>query len=326
MARYSWIFLATLWAAGTASAASWADALFNDLNKDFGSVARGPVLTHPFLITNSTGGPVHIAGIHASCGCVTATARKQALQTNERTIIAVEMDTKRFLGEKNVTIFVQLDQPHFEEVRLTVRANSRDDVAVSPAALDFGHVAHSGGAAIQVTVALSGNADWQITEATSESKYVQTDLKEQSREAGRVIYGLTAKLRPGLPPGNWYNEIWLKTTNPDSPMVRVPVAVVVEAPLSASPASVALGSVKPGGQVEGKVIIRGPQPFHITAVAGADGTWKVRDTTPDGQAVHVLAVTLLCTKAGPVQRSFRVQTDLKEEGAVGFTAQAQVAP
>ena len=38
------------------------------------------------------------------------------------------MDTTRFLGVKSVTIYVQFDQPNYQEVRLWVRANGRDDV------------------------------------------------------------------------------------------------------------------------------------------------------------------------------------------------------
>src|SRR5437660_799351 len=50
MSRYSLVVLASLWAAGSAPAATWADSLFEELSKDFGSVPRGPTLTHPFRV------------------------------------------------------------------------------------------------------------------------------------------------------------------------------------------------------------------------------------------------------------------------------------
>ena len=48
MFRYCLVFLAGLAAARPAAAASWADGLFQELSKDFGSVPRGPTLQHSF--------------------------------------------------------------------------------------------------------------------------------------------------------------------------------------------------------------------------------------------------------------------------------------
>src|SRR5690349_16734060 len=46
MFRYSLVLVAGFWVAGSAGAATWADGLFDELSKDFGSVPRGPTLTH----------------------------------------------------------------------------------------------------------------------------------------------------------------------------------------------------------------------------------------------------------------------------------------
>ena len=56
--RFSLVVLLGLCTAGSASA-SWADALFDELSRDFGSVPRGPTLTHPFRLVNKTNQRVH---------------------------------------------------------------------------------------------------------------------------------------------------------------------------------------------------------------------------------------------------------------------------
>src|SRR5436189_656819 len=139
MFRYYLVFAAGLCAASPATA-SWADLMFQELSKDFGSVPRGPTLQHAFPLRNNTGDVVRIAGLRVSCGCTTATAVRYVLQPGEESAVVVQMDTTRFTGAKSVTIYVTFDQPHGDEVRLWVRANARDDVSVSPDTLAFGQV------------------------------------------------------------------------------------------------------------------------------------------------------------------------------------------
>src|SRR6266852_8300774 len=116
MFRYSLVIVLSLWSASAASAASWAEALFDELSKDFGSVPRGPTLSHPFRLVNNTKSAVTIASVRVSCGCLSASALKTTLQPGEETAILARMDTNRFSGTKAVTIFVQFSQPHWEEV------------------------------------------------------------------------------------------------------------------------------------------------------------------------------------------------------------------
>src|SRR3954454_15516661 len=102
--RFSGVLFALGLSAGSAPAASWADGMFEELSKDFGSVPRGPVLSHPFHMTNNTGVPVHIANIQVSCGCVTAVAKDSFLAPGQKTVITADMRTNNFSGNKTVTI------------------------------------------------------------------------------------------------------------------------------------------------------------------------------------------------------------------------------
>src|SRR5206468_7370265 len=107
--RSSLGFSRSSWRARGALAASWGEALFDDLGRDFGSVPRGPTLNHPFRLTNQTGQAVHIASVRVSCGCVSASAIKDELAPGQSTAIMANMDTLRFFGTRTVTIYVQFD-------------------------------------------------------------------------------------------------------------------------------------------------------------------------------------------------------------------------
>jgi hypothetical protein len=310
--------------AGTGQAATWADGMFEELSKDFGSVPRGPTLSHLFRVTNNTAQTVRISHIRVSCGCVTATAQTSVLAPGQGTVIQAQMDTNRFQGVKSVTIYVYLDQPRNEEVRLWVQANSRDDVTVTPDAMHLGQVKRASCPTGAVTLTLLGSGQWQVTGVQCDSNYVKAAVKETNRGPGEVSYQLKATLRADAPVGKWFTDVWLTTNNPMTPRVRVPLTVEIESALTVSPGTVDLGQVKVGGFAERKVIVRGVKPFKITEIKGGDDVLKVRDTTPDAKPLHVIAVTLQPAKPGEVARPLKIMTDLAEESEIEFQAKAKI--
>jgi hypothetical protein len=323
MLRFSLVVLLGLATAGTASA-SWADALFDELSRDFGSVPRGPTLSHHFRFVNKTGGRVHIASVRVSCGCVTAQPLHYHLAPGQESAILVQMDTRRFQASKNVTIYVTFDQPRSEEVRLWVQANSRDDVAVIPESLALGRIKRGSSPSGKVTITFLGGGSWQVAGVQAESNYIQPVVQELRRVPGEVSYELSVKLRPDTPPGKWYTDVWVRTNNPAMPRVRVPLTVEVEAPLLVSPMKVDLGEIRAGTQAERRVLVRGAAPFRIIGVQGTDTQLSVRGSGAELQTVHVLTVTLRPTRPGELNRTLRVQTDLESDGTIEISAKAKV--
>jgi hypothetical protein len=325
MLRYSFVLAVGLLSAGTASA-SWADKMFDELSKDFGAVPRGPTLKHYFKVTNNTKEVVTILPPRVSCGCTTATALKTVLKPGEETHILAQMDTTRFTGPKSVTIFVQFSTPSFEEVRLWVQANGRNDFTVGPDSFAMGQVKRGTAPSSAVTVTFYGLPDTKITEVKTESNYIQTEVKAVKTQGTEVAFELKASLRSDTPVGKWYSDVWLKTNNPSIPQIRVPLTVEVESALSVSPDNVALGPVKVSGENERRVVIRGSQPFKVTAIEGTDEELIVKDSTEEAKQVHVLTVKIKPTKAGEVKRRIKVKTDLKEENEVDINVTATITP
>ena len=326
MLRYSLMFVALLGIAAQANAQTRADALFDELSRDFGSVPRGQQLMHPFRIVNTTQQPVRISSVSVSCGCVTARALKTVLQPGEETAVIAQMNTKVFINTRTVTIFVIFDQPRYQEVRLWVQANSREDVQFSPDNIAFGQVKRGAEPESKITISFLGGQT-QVTDVKSESNYVAATLKEVQRPGGDTAYEINAKLRKDTPAGKWYTDLWLTTNNASMARLRVPVTVEVESPLTVNPSTVSLGQVKAGTESDRKVIIRGLRPFRITGITGTDGQLQVRTTSNESKAVHVLTVTLSPREAGKnLDRRITVQTDLQSGGDIEFQAMAEVVP
>jgi hypothetical protein len=320
MFRHSLVILVGLAAASPAAAGTWADGMFSELSKDFGSVARGPTLVHPFRVVNNTKHTVVIGNVRVSCGCTSAAALKTRLAPGEETAVLAHMNTSKFSGNKTVTIFVRFDEPEWVEVRLWVQANSRDDVSVQPESLAFGQAKRGTSPSASVTVTFLGAPDTQLTGAKCQTNYVKVSYQLAGRDLTGVSYKVTAGIRPDAPVGKWYTDVWLQTTNPVMPKLRVPLTIEIEAPLTVSVPTLALGKVKVGGQAERRLIVRGVKPFKITAIKGADEQLLVRDNTTGSRAVHVLTVTLKGTKQGEVKKTVKLVTDLKDQGGVEFQA------
>jgi hypothetical protein len=329
MLRYSLVLIAGIWAAGSAGAATWAEGLFNELSKDFGSVPRGPAQRHDFRVVNNTRGPVNISSVRVSCGCVSASALPRTfLKPGEETFIRAQMDTTRFIGPKSVTIYVQFDRPRFDEVHLTVQANGRNDFNLSPETLAFGQIKRGTTPAASVSVTFYGNAEAAIVSAKGESNYIQPSVVESRRTETEVVYTITARLRSDTPVGKWYTDVWLSTNLPSVPQMRVPLTVEIESLLTVSPSVVSLGLLKNEGESERRVIVRGVQPFRITGVRGSDENLVVRDTTSEAREVHVLTIKYRAGSGstGTLDRTLRVVTDLKEDNEIDFRVNAIVQP
>lgn len=324
MRRFLLILAAVLTTGSIASAASWADALFDGLSRDFGSVPRGTVLTHPFRIVNNTGRRLHIANVRVSCGCVTAWAMKHTLAPGEETAIMAKMDTSRFSNSRTVTIFVTIDEPAWAEVRLWVRANSRSDVSVVPDTLAFGRIKRGSSPTRSTTISLYGDPRFRILSIYAESNYVLPSCKLVRRTANELTYVLSAKLRPDTPPGRWYTDIWAKTNNPATPKIRIPLTVEIESSLSVSPAMALLGNVRVGGEEVRKIIVRGVQPFTITRIVGTDKQLEVVKNTDGKRTVHILTIRLRPTRPGQFERTLRIETDLPNDNTIEFTTRAYV--
>ena len=170
------------------ASAGWADSLFDEMSKNFGDVPHGQILTHTFRIKNTTPNPVTISALRVSCGCVSAVVNSGTLATGQETTLVAKMDTSRFDNVRTVTIFVTFGTPAFDEVRLTVSANSRTDFAVQPEQLVFGTIKRGSGTSSTVTLTFFGQTGAKITEVKAESNYIKTTVQEVKRPDGATAF------------------------------------------------------------------------------------------------------------------------------------------
>jgi hypothetical protein len=114
--------------------AAMGDKMFPDGREhNFGDVAYGETVKHVFRVVNTRGSSFELSSVRASCGCLTASASPAVLAPGEEGKVEIAVDTSRFLGTKNITLYLTVTRAGgAEEYRFTVSANSQVDLRPTP--------------------------------------------------------------------------------------------------------------------------------------------------------------------------------------------------
>ena len=89
---------------------SWAQAMFEKLNHDFGVVARGADVTYRLKIVNKYPGTVQIGGVRTSCGCISASLSKDVLLSQEEGFILLTLNTRQYTRDRNADVTVTFNR------------------------------------------------------------------------------------------------------------------------------------------------------------------------------------------------------------------------
>jgi hypothetical protein len=311
----------------SAQEAAWAQKiLFGVTSHDFGTCPRGAQLKHRLRMKNIYAVPLQITDIRSSCGCLSFQASTKTLQPQEEGYIDLTMDARRFTGPKTLNLYVTVGPQYISTATVVIMANARTDVVFNPGEINFGIVPAGSTPTQTIDVEYAGSQDWYILEVVkSKSAPITVVPQEMYRnkprvfQTGKVGYQLAVTLNPDAPPGPFHQKILLKTNDPASPVLTVNVEGHVQAALTASPGIVNFATVRVHQKTTQRVIVRGLQPFVITAVKGTGQGIQV-DYPPQRAAIHYVNVHCDPEQAGALNRELQFITDTGN--AVSVTVQA----
>ena len=292
-----------------------AEKFFSERVKDFGTVPFGQTQVHHFKITNTTNHVVSITGHRVSCGCVSTSLQANTLRPGESTFLTATMDTRRFIGPKEVIVFVNFANP-YEEVTLSVRANRNDNFSKSAEFLHLGQVRKGAEATSSIQVTMRNDPSFEIRDAQSGTDFVKPAAKLLRRDRGEVVYEVSATLKPGLDTGTWTTDLTFNTSSAQLPSVRLNLYVDVVAPITATPATVQFPMVKVGDKREVSVVVKSDKPFKILDVKGGDGLISAKADGNEAKQAHVVRIVFQPSEAGDLAKTLTVVTDTGTEGKV----------
>ncbi|MEX0713791.1 MAG: DUF1573 domain-containing protein [Pirellulales bacterium] len=301
----------------------WARKMFETTSHDFGAVPRGAKVEYEFKLSNLYQEDIHIAGVRSSCGCTTPSVTQDTLKTYETSTIVAAFNTRNFLGQKKATVTVTIDQPFYAEVQLHVAGYIRSDVVLHPGAVEFGSVDHGSTAEKTIKITYAGRSDWQIVDVRT-PPFLDASVRETGRGNGQVTYDLHVRLKAEAPAGFVKQQLMLVTNDRRATQLPVDVEGRIVSELTVSPASLFMGSLKPGQKVTKQLVVQCKKPFRITAVTCGGESFKMQ-ALEVAKPVHLVPVTFVAgDKPGKVTYRIRIETDLGKDVASELSAYAQV--
>lgn len=306
----------------------WAQQMFKVSTHDFGTIARAAKAEYEFAFQNVYQEDVHIASVHASCGCTSPWVKdgKDTLKTWETGAVVAHINSDKFLGAKGATITVTFDRPYYAEVRLQVRTHIRDDVVLNPGSIQFGSVEEGSAAAQSLAIGTSPQSNWRILDVKSDNPHLSGEVVEFKRDWEQVVYHLTVRLNGNAPAGYLHDHVMLVTDDPERSQIAVAVDGRVAAGVTVGPRVLSMGVLQPGQKVSKQVVVRGKEPFRITQIKAEGEGFEVAVPGADQpKQLHVVPVTFTAgDKPGTVMETIHIETDLGGKTAE-FSAQAVVA-
>lgn len=297
-------------------AAAWANGLFLQRTHDYGPIPRGEKRSYDFIITNNTRRDVRIKSVRVSCSCTKAVAASGRLEPGQSTFLTCTMDTAGFQGSKTVTVYVRFDRPWRAEVPLRITCQSVGKLGEEATEVDFGIL--SAGAAPQKRINLDyeGPLDWQVTDLDFGNPSFSTEIREVRREPGKVGYELSIRLLPDAEAGIHEDTIRVHTNDPKTPIVVVKAKAQIESDVVVTPASIHLGTLKPGESIERKLMIKAANPFKVVGLDNGEGMLHYKSgATPKSVQLVVLTFTAPQTN-GDIPEHVDIVTDIDGERVV----------
>jgi hypothetical protein len=285
------------------------------ITHNFGEVPHGTVCSHKFTITNIYDVPMQITEVRKSCTCLDFVPMNRILQPNESAELAVTMNSGKFVGFNAQTFYVTFGPKYVSTAVIRVQATSRTDVSINPGGISFGTVSAGARASQSASIKYSGKTrDWKLTEVVPVQGPFDVKVTEVSRGGplrGGVEYQLDVALKPTATPGSFSEQINIKTSDPQHPVLQVAVTANIAASLEVAPGKVRFDGVKVGESASQRVLIRAAKPFKILGVDGA-GQGVTVDLPAGSGPVPVQFVTVKFDpkKPGPVSRQIQIRTDL----------------
>jgi len=315
-----------------ADAQEWADKMFDHLEYDFGSLARGAKSEHRFKIKNNFKEDIRIESVQSSCGCTIPQVTKEVLASGEEAELVTEFDTVKFKGSHSATITVTFASPFTAEVRLQIRGYVRQDVVFEPGRVEFGQVPVAGGASQSVAITYAGRDDWKIEDVRSASENYEVELQEIERSDSRVEYEMLVRLKKTAPTGFLKDQLTLVTSDADRRYIPLIVEGKVVPGVDVEPKSLHLGVVRPGESVTKQLVVRGTSPFRILDVACEKPDECFQFTSNDKERkLHLIPVTFTASDTpGKIVETIQITTGatgdstLDEKKALEVVAHVEV--
>jgi len=295
----------------------------HEFHHPFGIAGIGQEIEYSFKVTNA-GDEELVVGLQSyGCGAPGASIGKEALAPGESTEVRVKF-TVAYSGNvmKSVKLVTNdLTQPI---AFLTLHGKVPHDLRVYPDRL---FLASPKGDPLSAPVTLSGPAEMQLTEASTEKGLFRVDAgKPQVSEDQKKTWQVALTLKSDTFVGEIADQLLIRTTHKERPLITVPITGTVRGDLQLYPPSAYFGFVRAGEPARATITLTGQSgtPFKLLKAEPSDASIQV--TTAEADGGYRLEITLPTDKLGVFEGTITLTTDVPGEETIRIPVYAHVVP
>ena len=255
---------------------------------DVGTVAKGEVMKHVFVIKNTGTADLAITDVKPSCGC-TVSDYDKVIKPGAEGKIALTIETKQFSGPITKTALVLTNDPSMPQMTLHVSGNVKPYVDTHPYGF-FRLQALTGESVTSDLILTSDDAAFAPAKIEVPYKFLKATVAEageKERVAGKGAkqYKLTLATAPDAPEGLLGGYVKLQTGVKQQPELELAISGYIKPTVTITPAMVNFGNFDPKGEaVRRNVMVIDNVPQRASfAVTKAE-------TTVPGISANVVAI------------------------------------
>ncbi len=153
------------------------EAVVTEMTFDAGTVSRGSVIKHDFIIENRGRGPLEITRVHAACGC-TVTEYDRKIEPGKTGKITASVSTAAFSGPIHKTINVVTSDPKLSNFQLGVKAVVKSILHVQPSENQQLGLVYKGQSQERTfTISSEDGTPFEVTSVQADDAALQWDIK-----------------------------------------------------------------------------------------------------------------------------------------------------
>lgn len=275
---------------------------------DFGTVPQGEPVKHDFLIRNTGESELIIRKILPACGCTAAVVASDRISAGEQTKVKVQFDTSGFRGYKVKTVRLYTNDPKQTSSVLTLQGTVTPEIELQPQRLNFGTIRKGMSPSDEVTVRSSVDG-FAVTSVKARSEELIVEKEELPSDGVR----LKISLKDTVPVGIFRSRIAVRTNNPNTPVVNIPVFAKVRGDLALSSSSVSYGllegPLQQSVRKEVYVTNSSDQAIRILSVKSDHPNVSAEVAELEPGKKYAIRVLLEGKDAGAVRAKVRITTD-----------------
>ena len=241
-----------------------------NLVHEFGVMSQQKKDSHTWKIKNTGQADLELWLIgKTTCSCTVASlqeGKKVAVKPGETTTIDLDWNTKTFENDYSQSANIGTNDPSKPQFTLAVKGKVYPPVMVyPPQMITFNAISNEDSAEARVAIISPDKADLKITSVTTSrpdlivAKAVPLTDEDHKQMKFKGGFRIDITVKPGMPQGQFHDEIVIQTDHPARPELKVSVAGNVSGAISVVPDRLRWPNVigKTGDTKQLKLMVRG---------------------------------------------------------------------